>query len=482
MGDKALIIITDQPDYETFVESIKVINKEITLIFLKDTQFYLFSNFKDEDFINSILSKLEEHNFTLISKEILPSETSEEAKIKDEPIVKQVEREEAVEISGDELDLFENLFNTDLKDFPCGLGTEDPLVLILSKTEGDDYSATIQIMCRELYRELIRGLPLPKRITEERLEENADVSDRIIFIDDDKAKELGLGKISTIRDVNWINLGKKLQEFFSRNFGFYIFEIPSDKMEEFKIKLEKYTKNLRPRIVQVFPRLLGKRLYLELTEEGSFNEFSDLVELKKKICSLMWGFVTPEHDDRWKQGNTFDNFFTSCEKEYNDRLRNLEIQKIKVEGNKISVSNLVKSVKSESDIHFRIKVFIVKYLYEIEKYSKNSVKIEQELDESRIIPDIWVGNTVFEVETLYNSERPLNKIAEKVKNYKNKGKKVIIVLKNLDVFLYYKYLINLERELKEEEYIDVEFKTLNFKNSELVHIKEIGKFFHSLFE
>lgn len=196
----------------------------------------------------------------------------------------------------------------------------------------------------------------------------------------------------------------------------------------------------------------------------------------------MWGFATPEHDDRWKQGNTFDNFFTSCEKEYKDRLRNLEIQKIKVEGNEISVSNLVKSVKSESDIHFRIKVFIVKYLYEIEKYSKHSVKIEQELDESGIIPDIWVGNTVFEVETLYNSERPLNKIAEKVKNYKNKGKKVIIVLKNLDVFLYYKYLINLERELKEEEYIDVEFKTLNFKNSELVHIKEIGKFFHSLFE
>lgn len=482
LGEKTLIIITNQPDYKTLVKTFEDINKEITLVFLKNHQFYLFSKFQEIYFVNSLLTKLKEYDFALISKEIISLETLEELIVKQEPITPQVEKEESSDtLEKEELDLFGEFFDTDLKGFPIGLGTEDPVVLILSKTEDDDYSAMLQIMCRELYRELIKGLPRPKRITEEKIEEETDVSDRIIFVDDNKSKELGLGKISTFKDVNWIYLGKKLQEFFSRYFGFYIFEIPSDKMKEFKRKLEKYTKNLRPRIIQIFPVLLGKGLYLEFAEEG-IKEISDLVELKRKICSIIWGFVTPKGDDRWEQGDTFDNFFTSCENEYKNRLRNLEIQKIKVEGKEISVPNLVKSVRPESDIHFQTKIFIVKYLYEIEKYSKDSVRTEQKIDVEDNYPDVQVGNVVFEVETLYNSERPRIKIAEKVKNYKNKGKKVIIVLKNVDAFLYYKHLIELEEELKEEENIDVEFKTLNLKDNILVHIKEIGKLFRSLFE
>lgn len=232
--------------------------------------------------------------------------------------------------------------------------------------------------------------------------------------------------------------------------------------------------------MQIYPIYLGRRVFIDFTEEG-IKEISDLVKFKKKICSLIWGFVTPKGDDRWERGDSFDNFFSSCEREYKNRLRNLEIQKIKVEGKEISVPNLVKSVKPESDIHFQIKIFIVKYLYEIEKYSKDSVRTEQKIDEKNIYPDVQVGNIIFEVETLYNSERPLSKIVEKAETYRNSGKKVNIILKNIDVFLYYKHLIDLEKEL-EDDGMKVEFKTLNLKDNTLIHIKEIGKSYFSLFK
>ncbi len=481
LGEKALIVITDQPDYKTFIDTIKAINKEITLIFLKDNLFYLFSTFRNVNFINSLLSKLEEHGFALISKEILSLETSEESRVKEELITLQAEKEETGEIfEVKELDLFGELFDTDLKGFPIGLGTEDPVVLILSKTEDDNYSATLQILCREIYRELIKGLPLPKRITEERIEEETDVSDRIIFVDDDKAKKLGFGKISRNENINWVNLGKKLQEFYSQYFGFYIFEIPMDKKEEFKEKLITHTKDLRPRIIQVKPLYLGRRIILDITEEG-IKEISDLVKFKKKICSLIWGFVTPKGDDRWERGDNFDNFFSSCESEYNKRLRNMEIEKINVEGKEMSVPILVNRGVNESDLHFRIKVFIVKYLYETKKYSRGSVKTEQKIDGKEIYPDIQAGKIIFEVETLYNSERPLSKLVEKVKDYKNDGKKLIIVLKNVDVFLYYTQLIDLEEELRDEG-MDVEFKSLNLGDNIIFHIKEIGKSYHSFFK
>ncbi|MGQ4876449.1 MAG: hypothetical protein ACP6IY_20490, partial [Promethearchaeia archaeon] len=519
-GEKTLIIIFSQPDYETFRDNIKIMDKEITLIFFKDDiNFYLYSNFKDANFINVLLSKLEEFGFTLISKEIksdsiiqeIPKEPSiknevgesdlkikkvEETSVEDVntdiiSAVQNITEESSIDdtsitlnssigddgyFSEEHLDIFGEIFIVENNGFPMGLSVEKPLILILSKiTKNDDYSASLQIICRELYRELKRGLPEPQISTQERIEEDADVDNKIIFIDDDKAKKFKLDKISNLEDINWKQFGKKLQEFYSRDFGFYIIEIPSDKIDKFIEKLKESVKNLRPIIIQIIPKLVGEDLYLESLNNR--DEIFDIVNIKKKICSAIWGFVIPEHDDRWTNGKTFDNFFTSCEDEYHKRLRDLYNKKIIIENEKYLVETVVERSKGkESEIHYLIKTFTAKYLYEIEKYKKESVDIEKSYDKNKLTPDIRTDDTVFEIETLYNSGKPMNKIVEKVREYRNENVKIIIILKNLDVFLYYKRLVSLEKDLKDKEGFDVEFKTLDLKNNKLIHIKEIGKY------
>lgn len=73
-----------------------------------------------------------------------------------------------------------------------------------------------------------------------------------------------------------------------------------------------------------------------LTEQG-VKKISNLIEFKKKICSLLWGFITPQKDVRWKEGKTFDDFFASCESEFKKKLRSMENQKIRVESKARSV-------------------------------------------------------------------------------------------------------------------------------------------------
>ncbi|MHA1758053.1 MAG: hypothetical protein ACTSVV_14870, partial [Promethearchaeota archaeon] len=480
-GEKNLIIITNQPDYETFLTYIKELENEIALVFLQDNQFYLFSNFHNTDFIDSLIWQLEENNFELISKEIVVSESFNESNIDDTSIVMEENGENFPEnASGmDDFDPFGEIFNVDLKDFPIGLNIEEPLIIIIPKKEKEEYGATIQIICRELYREFVGGLPIPKRMTEEPLEEESNVSDKIIFMDYKKAEEFGLGNNSNFNNVNWNNLGRKLQEFYSHRFGFYIIEIPFRELDYLINEIKMATQNLRPYIIIISPKLEGKEDY-EFTKESKVI-IKDLVKIKRKICSLIFGSVIPKEDDRWIAGKTFDNLFTSCYKEYITRLIKLEQQKIRVENEEVSVPLLVKRVDKECDLHYKIKIFIVKYLYEKEQCKKNSVKIEEKLKASNITPDVHVGNTAYEVETLYGSAKPLNKIVEKVRNYKDLPIKVKIVLKNWDVFIYFKHLIDLEKELREKENFDVEFMTLNLEENTLINIKELGQSFHSIF-
>jgi len=481
LGEKNLLIITNQPDYETFLSYIKELESEFTLVFLQDNQFYLFSNFHNTDFIDSLIWQLEENNFELISKEIAVSESFNESNINDTSNVMEENGENFPEnASGmDDFDPFGEIFNVDLKDFPIGLNIEEPLIIIIPKKENEEYGATIQIICRELYREFVGGLSIPKRMTEEPLEEESNVSDKIIFIDKIKAEEFGLGNNSNFNNVNWNNLGRKLQEFYSHRFGFYIIEIPFRELDYLINEIKKATQNLRPYIIIISPKLEGKEDY-EFTKESKVI-IKDLVKIKRKICSLIFGSVIPKEDDRWIAGKTFDNFFTSCNDEYRTRLIKLEQQKIRVENEEVSVPLLVKRVDKEGDLHYKIKIFIVKYLYEKEQCKKNSVKIEEKLNDDNITPDVHVGNTAYEVETLYGSAKPLNKIVEKVENYKDLPIKVKIVLKNWDVFIYFKHLIDLEKELREKENFDVEFMTLNLEENTLINIKELGQSFHSIF-
>jgi hypothetical protein len=386
----------------------------------------------------------------------------------------------------EELELFELFIKSSTGIFPKGISIKKPVLLILAKPKDDNYGSSLQIICREIFHELIGGLPIPiirskgKKDVEEGkkdVEEELRAENRIEFIDNSMTEYFTptSSKIKQGKEiwdsVDWEKIGKRLNEFYAQGFGVVIFQIPGELLKEFKEKLEEITGDLRPQIIELYPRYTGNIPIL------TNSSIIDVIELKKGIASAVWGFIVPKGDQRWKEGETFDNFFTACENEFYERLNKIRRIEVKVGNKKLLPSFLVNIGENESDLHYWMKVFIVKYLIEKERYDKETIKTETPLaPDSKIIPDIQVDNRVIEVETLYGTgvkyHDPLNKVVETIGKYKNGNFNLQIILKNLDLFFYYKDLTKLKKSAKDEWNRDVEFFGLNLDKEELIPLDE----------
>jgi len=427
----------------------------------------------------------------VFSKETPSEEVTKTERGKEEVTeIAEIQEETTVKISGGEAEkeeLFELFIKSSTGNFPKSINTKKPLVIILSKSDDDNYASTVQIICREIFHELIGGLPTSviRSKGKKDVEEDLRAENRIEFIDDLKTRYFKsvFSKSKTFEEsknnVNWEELGKRLNEFFTQGFGFVIFQIPEDFVQEFKKKLEEITGDLKPQIMELSPLYTGSRVI-----DLAVSKEIDLIKLKKDISSAIWGFVTPKGDLRWNKGETFDNFFTACEYEFYERLNKIGRTEIKVGDKKLLPSFLVNIGENESDLHYWIKVFIVKCLIEKEKYGKEEIKTENDAkiissNRREVIPDIKVNNKIIEVETLYGTgskyHEPLNKLTEKIKNYKNENFELQIVLKNLDLFFYHKDLTKLKKSAKEEWNLDVKFFGLNLDKEELVPLEDFVK-------
>ena len=118
-----------------------------------------------------------------------------------------------------------------------------------------------------------------------------------------------------------------------------------------------------------------------------------------------------------------------------------------------------------------MKVFVYKYLIDNKNYSKESIETEKQFN--GVIPDIKVNDIVIEIETLFGTSRPVNKITQTIKKYSDKNVEVWIVIKNIDVFFYYPELMRLEKNVKDEFNINLEIFTLDVENVDLVNIKDV---------
>ena len=415
----------------------------------------------------------------------------EEVETKEEEITTAVgtlEEGETLGASGGEAEeLFELFIKSSTGHFPKSLNAKEPLVIILSKSDDDNYASALQIICRELFHELIGGLPTSviRSKGKKDIEDDLRAENRIEFIDDSKTKYFNstFSKIKTSKEfennVDWEEIGKRLNEFFTQGFGFVIFQIPEDFIQEFKRKLEEVTGDLKPQIMELSPQYVGHRLI-----DLAVSKEIDLIKLKRDISSAIWGFVIPKGDSRWSEGETFDNFFTACENAFYERLNKIGRTEIKVGDKKLPPSFLVNIGESERDLHYWIKVFIVKYLIEKKNYEKDAIKTEEDAkfsnSKERVVkPDIKVNSTVIEVETLYGTaleyHEPLNKVIETIRKYKDENFDVLIVFKNLDLFFYYKDLKRLKKSAKEEWNVDVKFFGLDLDKEELVPIDKFVK-------
>ncbi|MEM2144308.1 MAG: hypothetical protein QW279_03035, partial [Candidatus Jordarchaeaceae archaeon] len=69
-GKKTILIITNQEEYETFANIIKEKNEKISLFFFEKMNFSIYSSFDKYEFINSVITRLEEEGYKLKNKEL----------------------------------------------------------------------------------------------------------------------------------------------------------------------------------------------------------------------------------------------------------------------------------------------------------------------------------------------------------------------------------------------------------------------------
>lgn len=389
-----------------------------------------------------------------------------------------------------DLEIFEKLFKSMHGNFSQTITNDKPVIIILSQSDNDNYGTTITILCREIFRELIGGLPngrIRSKGEKKGIEKNLQAEDRIEYIDDNKIEYVKC-KYSNIKTfdefkecIDWEKLSDRLQELIFQGFGFVIFQVKRDYAERLLEEIERRVGDKKPKIILLSPQIEGQ--HLDLLRNNSL-EGVDLIKVKKKIACALWGFVYPKEDSRWKKGSTFDNFFSACENDFDERLKSIGKSPIKINKEKILPNIIVKDGEDldfsqpneESNYHYWMKVFVVKYLIEKMNIPKEKIITEEPLEKNGHIPDIKANNIVIEVETLYGTGRPLNKISNTIRKYlRNPELEVWVVIKNIDVLFYYADMVRLMEDFKKEWSINCRFLTLNFEKRELIDIEEIKK-------
>lgn len=404
----------------------------------------------------------------------------EEEQIEIQEEAEKILPDSAIAASHGDPDLFkEFIIKSSTGNFPRNISNDKPVVILLSKSADDDYGTAVNVFARELFKELAGGLPTGKIWSkgDRDIVRDTQAEDHIEFIDNTNTDyfESSIYKIKNWKkieeSVNWTRLGDRLQELIYQGFGFIIFQIQEEIIDDFKEKIEELTGDKKPQIIVLHPQFEGNGIQLTATSDGKLAPTGDLIEIKKEISKSLWGFVDPVEDDRWQNGVTFDNFFSACESKFDTELKKNSITPIKVGSEKITPSILVEDGENESDIHYCMKVFVYKYLIEKKNYPKEAIATEKEFN--GVYPDIKVNDTVIEIETLFGTGRPVNKITQTIKKYSDKNVEVWIVIKNIDVFFYYPELMRLKKNVKDEFNTNLEIFTLDVENTDLVNIKDV---------
>ncbi len=395
-------------------------------------------------------------------EDILPTLETEKTSQKDKNL--PVGAEISEEASGDDTEEEENFFEIMFRGE--GLGKiEDgrPTVICIEDRQGESITGVVGTMCARLYREKKGGIPEP-----------------IIFTDIEEFKKdirwiEAANKIFEIRlnDKDWesfISEGKdwkrffdnRLDQLFSQDFGFIILnrqmkEIPFERHQRHHIN-----------IVNVVPK--------ELT-----------IEMKRRLAEIVWGFV--EVDESLK---SLDEIFEDGRVKFERALKKIQRQK-----NGIFVDATNPHEAEESNEHLWIKWFLVKCLVKhlIKKgelptnptltHIKNKVETEVK-DSTRFpnaVPDVAVGNKVYEVETLFSEDREgriaRNKITHTIDKY---GSSVIIniVLDNITFLRHLEMLRQIIRNYEKDGKKNITFWTLDLKNEKLVSLEEVLKIMREL--
>lgn len=421
-----------------------------------------------------------------LDAKILQSLITEEEK---EELIEEKQTAEVIsavgEPSGGEGDFEEEI--PDIVDFVFGvpnskMSSKGPKIVLYKELEKDSTIGSFETLCIRIYREKEGGNPRIQPIKKldefniKEIEKWVEANKRIVTVDLDHDKE---------KANKWFceeNLREPLRRAIIGEVGFIIFKTRDEKLYEYcKKVLENLKKEIEHSldIVYVRPKSL------------SFEE-------KKKLSSLVWGNVDlddlapiliEEEKVERLYGDTLDDIFNKLSKDlFEERLEKLE-----KEDRGIYVYATNQHEGEESSEHFLMKCFIVKLLSKERKLKdvtkiKEIIKTEEEYE--GVIPDIRVGNSVYEVETLFAEDRegkiPKKKIENTITKYENTSvREINIVLDNLTFLRHLGDLIEINSVLENwarNHGKVIKFYTIDIQNNKLLSLGEVIKKIKSLYK
>jgi hypothetical protein len=323
-----------------------------------------------------------------------------------------------------------------------------PAVIYVEEKEGDSIIGVVGTICKRLYREKMGGIPKAEIFSN--LEE---------FRKEIRYIEAG-NKITVIQlsEKDWKSLtkeewnrffGDRLDQLFSQDFGFIILNYPLPKV------LERHRINT----IIVHARQLT-------------------TEMKRKLTEIVWGFVDIE--DAFAP---LDVVFDYGREKFEHTLEGIKEIGFFAEATKPHEGE-------ESNEHRWIKRFLVKHLAseliktgELPKNpSRRQIqsKVETEVKGRFLnaVPDVVVGNDVYEVETLFAEDgegsNPSDKIIHTIDKYDNSSvNSISVVLSNISFIRHLKMIKKILRMYKKDRKENIKFWTLDLKNERLVSFEEI---------
>ena len=322
----------------------------------------------------------------------------------------------------------------------------EPKVICMKEIEDDSYIGALMTICTRIYREKKGGNPKPivlSHLTEDFKSEitkwlKAENKIFTVKLNDDDWKELN--------EDDWKHISDRMAELFAQGFGFIIFNKP----------ILFFPECHQIDIINIEPTKLD-------------------LELKKNISSIIWGFVNLKESEE----SDFDHIFERARRKFTEKLMAFEEPYISV---------TKRHREEESELHYAIKLFLVKLLAKKMKLRsidriKDEIKVEEAYN--GVYPDIYLKNSseAYEVETLFGEgSHPIKKIDETIEKYEKRGdiRKVNVVLDNLTLLRYIKALMKkkyLHKVLQKtgKRSFDLEFLTLDIENLGLININKVAE-------
>jgi len=387
---------------------------------------------------------------------------------------------------GEEIDLVGELLEQPGAAFPSDVLRNRPLIIVLHETRNDRFGTTVQFLCRELYHQLEGGVPRGRiRGDSDEIERQLRAGNRIEFIDESDGEFFdhvrGPKSSATGNSVQWSKIRRRIQELDTQGLGFLVFQLPTEFASEFKTELETRVQPHRPQIIELKPRLPMDEYS---TDESYYSRAIPTAD-------ALWGYPMLQNQvegyDPSVEFDTFDDIFTLAERRAWNHLHTGITTPITSETSKKSPVMVVQphrvgdtSRGNESYLHYGLKVFTVRWLIETEGYTFGSVTTETDTQladstGNEVIPDIQVGTTVFEVETLYGSGTPVLALKETIEKYRGRSdiSSVQIIVPPIAGFLHYSDLTQLVHEINEAWNLDVSLSVPRLESTEIVSIEQL---------